>query len=103
MVTALTATPISPDVLGDDLELLLDDPVHDVVEGVGGVGGRVPLAARYVEYLSACSTLLGDDDEESADTGSMPLSRRKLYTSWERKIERLITTLAARIEGQKTS
>jgi hypothetical protein len=61
---------------------------------------------RYVEYLSACSTLLGDDDDgdESVDTGSMPLSRRKLYTScWERKRERLITTLAARIEGQETS
>jgi hypothetical protein len=39
---------------------------------------------RYVEYLNAC-TLLADDDEPaasvSADTGSMPLSRRKLYTS----------------------
>jgi len=38
---------------------------------------------RYVEYLNAC-TLLADDEPAagvSADTGSMPLSRRKLYTS----------------------
>ena len=43
---------------------------------------------RYVEYLNACTLLAAAAaaaDEPaagvSADTGSMPLSRRKLYTS----------------------
>jgi hypothetical protein len=47
----VTATPISPDVLGDDLELLLDDPVHDAVDGVGGAGGRVPQLAAEVRRV----------------------------------------------------
>lgn len=35
-VTVVVRKRRSLEVLGDDLELLLDDPVHDAVDGVGG-------------------------------------------------------------------